>query len=250
MNKLKKSADAPQVLTNSGPALANQLSDMVQSGRSSRLFDSSPFRLFNHPTVKRQLLDDQHNKCAYCERMKNGDYGAVEHFRPKGTYYWLAYTWDNLLFSCSECNSSYKRDHFPLLDETARNIAQQDISREEPALLNPYADDPADHLMYEQFIVKPRLVDGNEDVRGRATIDLFKLNDRNDLLYSRQKTWHEYEKCKMQVSIIEKILANGVPDAERAEYDNLLSNAEDALRQMESDEAPFAGMIKYQVGRG
>lgn len=123
-------------------------------------------------------------------------------------------------------------------------------SIEEPALLNPYADDPADHLMYEQFIVNPRLIDGNEDVRGRATIDHFKLNDRNDLLYSRQKTWEKYEECKMQVSIIEKILANGVPDTERKWCENLLSNAEDALRQMESDETPFAGMIKYQIGRG
>lgn len=145
----------------------------------------------------------------------------------------------------SVANASLKRNHFPLLDETARTLRCRYQHRR-----TRLAESLADHLMYEKFIVRPRLIDGNEDVRGRATIDLFKLNDRNDLLYSRQKTWEKYEECKMQVSIIEKILANGVPDAERAEYDNLLSNAEDALRQMESDEAPFAGMIKYQVGRG
>src|SRR5258708_996344 len=61
--------------------------------------------------VKRTLLERQHYKCCYCERRLQKFDLQVEHFRPKRGfrqgasqtkdehpgYYWLAYSWDNLL---------------------------------------------------------------------------------------------------------------------------------------------------------
>jgi len=61
-----------------------------------------------------------HNKCCYCESPLSGT--IVEHYRPKNgknPYYWLVYSWSNLMPICSTCNSK-KLDKFPLVDEKAR----------------------------------------------------------------------------------------------------------------------------------
>jgi uncharacterized protein (TIGR02646 family) len=117
--------------------------------------------------VKKALEKLFHNKCAYCEgeAASQGPWD-VEHYRPKGSvkensthsgYYWLAYTWDNLLPSCTFCNQRHvdqptwdepvagpaagKLDQFPLLDEQDRAMAPDSpLSKEKPALLNPCID--------------------------------------------------------------------------------------------------------------
>lgn len=77
--------------------------------------------------VSNELWTRQHFKCCYCELREQNKRNDVEHFRPKGRadrapgskdihgYWWLAYTWENLLFSCRNCNQSpAKLDKFPL----------------------------------------------------------------------------------------------------------------------------------------
>lgn len=99
--------------------------------------------------IKTALNGIYHGKCAFCETKSESMH--VEHFRPKrGGYYWLAYSWDNLLLSCPTCNTN-KSDDFPLTigrvkatfvnnDENIRNIntlsAGYDHS-ELPLLVNP-----------------------------------------------------------------------------------------------------------------
>lgn len=65
--------------------------------------------------AKAQLKVESYEKCAYCEAdtavVAHGD---VEHFRPKDTYWWLAYCYDNYTFACQICNQSYKGVHFPI----------------------------------------------------------------------------------------------------------------------------------------
>jgi hypothetical protein len=109
---------------------------------------------FNHqsPTLKEKIWKKFREnilkklfpgKCAYCEGPLTGDYGATEHYRPKGTvipkkqdsgqvadtttedetgqhqphpgYFWLAYHWKNLVPSCDKCNSGKgKQSQFPV----------------------------------------------------------------------------------------------------------------------------------------
>lgn len=99
--------------------------------------------------IKSALDHIYHGKCAFCETKSESMH--VEHFRPKrGGYYWLAYSWDNLLLSCPTCNTN-KGDEFPLTvggvkahfvntDDIIRNInvlsAEYD-QRELPLLVNP-----------------------------------------------------------------------------------------------------------------
>lgn len=64
--------------------------------------------------IKTALNGIYHGKCAFCETKSESMH--VEHFRPKrGGYYWLAYSWDNLLLSCPTCNTN-KGDEFPLAE--------------------------------------------------------------------------------------------------------------------------------------
>lgn len=62
--------------------------------------------------VKTALQAIYHGKCAFCEQKI--EFPHVEHFRPKNIYYWLTYSWDNLLFACQGCNS-HKNNHFEVL---------------------------------------------------------------------------------------------------------------------------------------
>lgn len=217
MRKLTKTTPAPSVLTTEGVketvAMVTKMTASANPSGEALVFNSA---IYAHGTVKAQLMADQHNKCAYCEQSANGDYGCVEHYRPKGGYvsslakgshlkrpgyYWLAYDWNNLLFSCSKCNTTYKRNFFALKDETKRNIAARDVSRETPLVINPYTEDPGSHLRFHEFRAVPAIKDGEEDVIGKTTIEVFQLNDRQDLLDRRREKWEQYrmELCKEKI---------------------------------------------------
>ena len=140
-----------------------------------------------------------HGKCAYCELpLAPGQrYGDVEHFRPKlrvtdiqgrlifskarehGGYWWLAYSWRNLLPACEACNrfgtgpdglKSGKWDRFPTVGDVWYQDARG-IRRERPLLLNPLEDDPNEHLVFDDTGVI-----GHRTERGRTTIEVLGLN--------------------------------------------------------------------------
>lgn len=78
------------------------------SGSTSNPYDSR----YKYTDVREALDKIYHGKCAYCETFDPSPH--VEHYRPKrGGYYWLAYSWDNLIISCSKCNIK-KGDQFPI----------------------------------------------------------------------------------------------------------------------------------------
>lgn len=133
------------------------------------------------------------SKCAYCETPLTGKMDFdVDHFRPKGSvrtpnaridsgYWWLAYEWANLYASCFVCAREYKRDFFPLDNESARARSPGDrLENERPLLLDPCLDWPEDHLEFEVAgTVRPR------SVRGATTIELCGLN-REHLIVRRR----------------------------------------------------------------
>lgn len=130
---------------------------------------------------RQRLLNASHGKCAYCELLiaPGQRHGDVEHFRPKGRvrrsdgsivtierdgvvanhpgFYWLAYDWQNLLPSCAACNRraqdsasgglTGKGEIFPLLNDRYAG-SPGEVANEEPALLNPWVDDPREHLEF------------------------------------------------------------------------------------------------------
>ena len=99
--------------------------------------------IYGHKSIKTVLKKAHHKMCCYCEKDQKGENGAIEHFRPKAgyyildrtevlnkpAYYWLGYTWSNLLFVCSDCNGK-KGNVFPLQNESTRAKTYQDEKEE------------------------------------------------------------------------------------------------------------------------
>jgi hypothetical protein len=176
---------------------------------------------FKYKVYGDELLRDAVNrvyqyKCAYCE----SNFGAtqpvaIEHYRPKGEviegtvrvkpgYYWLAATWENLLPSCTDCNSPRRQvvasdgakavrgkgNYFPLEPGTKRASAPGKEAGEKPLLLHPEVDDPALHLEFVTDlpgagIIRPSLIGGQQSLRGTASIEVYAL-DRPQLQERRR----------------------------------------------------------------
>lgn len=203
--------------------------------------------------VKQQLITDHHKKCVYCECSLNGDYGHIEHFRPKGGYtvppnkkliqpgyYWLAYEWTNLLLSCSKCNTSYKKNNFALADESKRDIANKNIADEEPMLINPSTEDPAQYIEFHQHIAAPKIIDGVESARGRHTIELLRLNHRTDLVDNRRRKWESFNQLHKIRIVAQELIDTGI-DIERGT--RLLSIANYGIALMSAPDAEYSAMF-------
>ncbi len=203
--------------------------------------------------VKARLMADHHSKCAYCECRLNGDFGHIEHFRPKAGYsvppdktlftpgyYWLAYNWANLLLSCSKCNTSYKANHFALEDESKRDIARRDISHETPLLINPALQNPQQHIEFHQHIAAPKIIDGKESAQGVYTIELLQLNHRTDLVHYRRETWEKYQHWKSVKAAAEELIRRDIETERGLE---LLRIADTEIEMMKSNAAEYSGMF-------
>lgn len=138
--------------------------------------------------IKERLQAIYHGKCAFCER-KNERWD-VEHFRPKSIYYWLTYSWDNLLLACPTCNG-YKKDHFKVR-ETRVEYQENDLG-EIHTLADRYNELEQNQLVHpEKESVEALLTfteDGSiqsEDEKANTTIFICRL-DRKSLKDERKK---------------------------------------------------------------
>lgn len=132
----------------------------------------------------------QHLKCAYCETLEQVKRNDVEHFRPAGRalrtkgvadpgYWWLAYTWTNLLFSCRNCNQAGgKLDWFPL-EEGSVPLAplEEAPGRELATLIDPAAESPLDHIEFTHQLVdhRSRWIPRGKTARGQRTVQILDL---------------------------------------------------------------------------
>ncbi|UQI28495.1 endonuclease [Pseudomonas bijieensis] len=174
-------------------AMTGQDSPAQRELEKFRLYFSAPgdkapsFAVYKSDSVKKQLDELFHGKCAYCESFYASTAPVdVEHYRPKGAvhedathpgYWWLGMDWENLLPSCIDCNrkrkqsmpklsaklltlqeqqrgfshgvlvSSGKKDSFPVLGTRASTEASS-ILNEYPLLLDPCGDNPDEHLKF------------------------------------------------------------------------------------------------------
>ena len=191
-------------------------------------------------------------KCAYCEKSLSDIPVDAEHWRPKRRvtnatvqdhpgYFWLAYSWRNLLPACSMCNSyDGKKNQFPVTNAhvfrvrlTDAELAQlgcpeeaipstvepgtyylgaQDLDAiERPLLLHPFVDtDPSEHLEFRS----------SGQVRGRTpkgewSIKVFALN-REDLQKARANAYLTIRRMVSQ-SIVDAREVGGFENEEAVE---------------------------------
>ncbi len=147
--------------------------------------------------VKNNLKKLYNNKCCYCENKI--ELGEVEHFRPKEKYYWLAYSWDNLLYSCKQCNVN-KSNKFELAEkgkqvtynikdlEHIHNLANEYSKTEKNLFIHPEIDNVVDYFLFSQ---KGKIKAKN--TRAEYTITELKLN-REYLVTYRKKILDDYKK--------------------------------------------------------
>lgn len=163
--------------------------------------EGSPIPFKDYDCARDPLYEAQGRKCAYCERQQGLAGQPVEHFRPKNGvdgggprhYYWLAWTWENLLFACTTCNSqAVKGNRFPLTPDSAplpepsfSEVLAGDgpafrVESESAALLDPGREDPMDHIAWrpENPNAAPEAMRWRpmfKSPRGEQTIAVFRM---------------------------------------------------------------------------
>jgi uncharacterized protein (TIGR02646 family) len=184
-----------------GIVRTEQLTALRALGRDPISDDVEGYRV-----VAEELWHAQYHKCCYCEARIPKGHNDVEHYRPKAAadrrpgctsthgYWWLAYSWDNLLFACPGCNRSHKNRRFPL-DPGCQSLRAEDIppGNEAPLLINPGSTiNPVEHIEFvyksigrtgavSNWWARPR----NGSRFGNSTIEICGLN-RADLREIRE----------------------------------------------------------------
>jgi uncharacterized protein (TIGR02646 family) len=184
----------PPILATVRAAQLAVLQAIVDGGRQPL---STEIKGYGHLDVRRTLWERQHKKCCYCEKEIEDTREDVEHHRPKAEanrqpgsllkhgYWWLAFTWGNLFYSCPQCNQPpYKGVKFPLAaGSTPLAEGEAPPGRELPLLLDPALDNGVDHIEFvrDKRDGKPVWVPKARTSRGDWTIRVCGL-DRDALL--------------------------------------------------------------------
>jgi hypothetical protein len=229
----------------------------------SKKFDSTYWKL-----SKDRLKIESSEKCAYCEcQVPQVAHGDVEHFRPKVKYWWLAYCYDNFLFSCQICNQIYKNDEFPVagaklteppvdgtlnddsiiavldaltpeptVSTTALKKFQTYLNKEKAQLPNPYYVDMEKFFVWEEDDVKRTVeMKAKPGKKGAAAFlaavkQYYGIN-REELCRLR----HAYLR---HFKLYKKAVKNNI-DAE------IVAEAKLMLADMTSASHPFTAMLRY-----
>jgi uncharacterized protein (TIGR02646 family) len=201
--------------------------------------------------VKGALREAQNSKCAFCESLfTHIEYGDIEHFRPKGGYqqkrggpmkclgyYWLAYDWSNLFYSCQLCNQRFKDNLFPLRDDRSRaRPHKRDISKEKPLLIDP-AQDPALYIDFRNEYA----VAVNRCLEGVTTIDVLGLN-REELAEVRRKRLQDLRILLVARDALREIVAStSTPSSERITQ---LQECENEIKARQEATAEYSAMAR------
>ncbi len=216
----------------------------------SRPFENGKYKFnkaFGVDEFRERLIILQDGKCGYCE--KKIDKGDIEHYRPKAAviteevngnyiqpgYYWLAYSWWNMLLACSDCNSQeFKGNKFPLVGGEINRCKDhnENINLESPVLIDPINEVAEKLIEYNNETAIPI----KRNVRAQRTIDILGLNTRTSLVEDRREKLASYRMNKIVANLPRGIITS----AERAEANNFLTNAT-------SRRSKFSNMINSNI---
>lgn len=160
MVQLHKS-EKPKVLIENQQAWTEELLEFVRAKTAIPKAVQSKYR---NVDIKAAVLMETKDKCAYCEsKILHVHHAEIEHIKPKSKFPEKCFDWENLTVACSICNNK-KSDYY---DE---NIP----------LINPYTDNPGDHIDCEG----PLIFSLDTSTSGKKTVLTLDLN-RSALLLSR-----------------------------------------------------------------
>ena len=231
MIKLKKLANPkPLEISNKNTLFIREMARLkayFKLAATERARTRPPFHkdLLDAESVVKELFRIQNNKCAYCETsLEHNPSRFLSHYRPLSNavdtfrdtehfecYAWFAYEWQNLMLICKDCDS-HKLNFFPISGRTAVALSSWRAAqlREMPLLLNPFEDNPSDHLMFDTDGVARAI-----SPAGKATIELLNLN-RAALRLNR----------KAQIDTVLKLILKSNNEFELTEALNHYTNGE------------------------
>lgn len=169
------------------------------------------------------LASLSNKKCWYCEARQERSDKHVDHFRPKGRvgepgakghkgYWWLAFDWRNLRYSCQYCNMKRrdlttsivggKSDRFPIRDESYRALSPGDVLGDElPVLLDPTERSDPSHVWFDPDGTAVATFEGDEywwpNYRALKSIEIYHLN-HTDLVEARLATCNDADQLVAQ----------------------------------------------------
>ncbi len=244
MIHIQRTYPTPATLTSARAETARrELAQQVEVDPSKLTIKPS---IYAAPDVKQALKGMQHGKCCFCEsKITHVVDGDVEHFRPKKAvledgqlerpgYYWLAYTWENLMLSCVWCNRREKGNKFPI-DGTRAETPEDDLEQEYPLFIDPAGPDDPEMLISFTDLGQAIAVDENRC--GQTTIQELGLN-RDPLQERRQK---RIQAVKAQLTI--KRLAALLQEVDE------LARAEQELEQYTRVQAEYAALSRAFLKR-
>lgn len=199
---------------------------------------------YKYNDIKVALKSIYNNKCAYCE--SKIEQINIEHYRPKKIYYWLSFSWDNLIISCPNCNQ-YKGSAFEILGKrstftnTPENIKNINIissgcdSEELPKMINPEVSDPNGYIQFHENGAIASL-----DPRFNYTIQQCKL-DRTHLNDERRKLIDVFERDVKSILLQNSGCRNAQKVGIKVLVEKFIRDANDA-------ELPYLAFRRYAIG--
>lgn len=255
----KKRGTCPPVLNRFGDSWIT-----IETNTNNALYDANPSdyddrttkwdiktEIYGNSAIKNKLRESQYGKCAFCEsNVYSISHGDIEHFRPKKFwiqndiigkegpgYYWLAYEFNNLLFSCQICNQREKKNYFPIIrpEYRARNHHQaSNIKKEKPFFVNPIEENPK--FLIEFNGAEAKGVDKRH--RGKKTINALGLNRKGEKgisnLYEMRLT--HYKNTKYTYWMSTQVANTGLTQ-------DMIDDAAKFMNELRSHKSQFSAMV-------
>ena len=191
--------------------------------------------------VRMALGNIYKGKCAFCEQKVEQSH--VEHYRPKAVYYWLAFSWDNLILACATCNQN-KGIHFDLNGTQVRfgnvethinNINFLSASYnllERPKMVNPETTEPLGQI----YFTKSGVIDSN-DVNFKYTINKCKIS----------RTYLRDERKRIIDALVRDLTSVLIDSNLEVQKSNIGAIIEKFMRDSKDDREQFLAFRRYAI---
>lgn len=241
--------------------------------------ENHEFISYRWKPAKEQLLAETGNKCAYCEApISVVAFGDVEHYRPKSTYWWLVYCYDNYLAACQICNQRFKKDLFPIQHQRmqsptitrnttdgfiaiqAGTIAPDPLNQwgvdnfiylhqqERPLLLNPYLDEPSDYFAWRADDVLREVEITSDPETLQVEIIVQSENSESESIATTSIEFYGLNRKELKSRRYEIYkyydTYRRILEGERISLETR-QHIEDMIEEMKAPDASFSGMIRY-----
>ncbi len=208
-------------LTRTNPPV--EMTDAWITEQTAKFKANKELRVWAVPFLRKALLIMSGYKCAYSEIKleEEGKIMEVEHFLPKGKYEDQVLDWRNLLPSSRHCNNA-KLEKDPAVYP----------------IINPFEDDPKDHLYILDYMLF------GKTQKGKNSAVILKLNDPDHLLTPRRDVGAAVRGALyMQHERINRFAADGLTLGEELQ---IAASLENLLKQGQAKE-PYSATVATTI---